>query len=144
MTNIQFYVSKQSQNIAARLNLACRLAQKAYEHHLHVYVHCPDSMTARRLDDLLWTFNDTSFIPHGLHTDAPLNTQSPYIIIGYEHEPQHNCDYLINLANDMPAFFSRFLRMAEILDQTPEILQKGRERYKFYRNRGYNLEYHQA
>ena len=54
-----------------------------------------------------------------------------------------NCDFLINLSNEVPPFFSRFERLAEILDQEEPILLAGRKRYLFYRDRGYNLEYHQ-
>ena len=49
----------------------------------------------------------------------------------------------INLSLEMPAFFARFERFAEILDQTEDILLAGRKRYQFYRDRGYTLEYHQ-
>ena len=54
-----------------------------------------------------------------------------------------NCDYLINLSNQRPAFFSRFSKVAEILDTNEEILTAGRKRYSFYRDRGYTLGYYQ-
>ena len=54
-----------------------------------------------------------------------------------------NCDYLINLSNKRPDFFSKFNKMAEILDQNKENLAAGRERYSFYKNRGYTLKYYQ-
>lgn len=139
MTKIDFYVGKTS-NLQARLRLACRLVVKAHQQQLHTYIHTDSPVTSSRLDDLLWTFEPLSFIPHAL---APSQDSDIHILIGHHHEPMENCDLLINLSNETPSFFSRFKRLAEILDQEPAVIQAGRKRYQFYRDRGYNLEYHQ-
>ena len=139
MTTILFYVLK-SNSLQARLNLACKLIEKAYTLGMHTYVHTDNAAMSMKLDELLWTYNDFSFIPHAL---APTTGEKPLVLIGHEHEPISDCDYLINLSLEMPAFFARFERFAEILDQTEDILLAGRKRYQFYRDRGYTLEYHQ-
>jgi DNA polymerase-3 subunit chi len=138
MTSIQFYVGRQ-ENPRSRLLLACKLTQKALDHNLHVYIHTDSSATSMQLDELLWTWNDLSFIPHEI---APSSDPKVKVQLSHDYEPVDNCDYLINLSNEQPDFFGRFNRMAEILDQTPEILDKGRKRYSFYRDRGYELAYH--
>lgn len=138
MTRIDFYVGKTS-SLQARLLLACKVVVKAHQQNLHTYIHTDDPTTSARLDDLLWTFHDLSFIPHAL---APDNNDVR-VLIGHAHEPMENCDLLINLSNEVPEFFSRFERLAEIIDQEEPILLAGRKRYQFYRDRGYNLEYHQ-
>ncbi len=150
MTRIQFYVGRSADSTQHRLSLACKLLQKAYAHGLHCYVHCTDTSMVERMDNLLWTFDDISFIPHySIHTNFTSNasppSSRPCIIIGCDHTPDniHSPDYLVNLTNHTPEFFNRFSRMAEILDQTPDILQFGRQRYRFYREQGYSLEYHQ-
>ena len=74
---------------------------------------------------------------------APAQEDGVKVQLGFDHEPMENCDFLINLSNEVPEFFPRFVRLAEILDQDSEILQAGRTRYKFYRDRGYNMDYHQ-
>ncbi len=139
MTKIDFYVGK-THNLPARLRLACRLVEKAHARQLFTYIHTDSAATSAQLDDLLWTMNDTSFIPHTL---APAQDQTTRILIGHNIEPMENCQFLINLSNDIPLFFSRFERLAEVIDQEESVLHAGRKRYVFYRDRGYNLEYHQ-
>ncbi|MBK8453373.1 MAG: DNA polymerase III subunit chi [Thiofilum sp.] len=138
MTSIRFYVLKSNQ-LQARLLLACKLIEKAYSQQLKTYVHTQHAAMSMQLDELLWTYNDFSFIPHEL---APSPKKDSPVLIGHDYEPVENCDYLINLSGDMPAFFARFERFAEILDQDETILHAGRKRYQFYRDRGYTLDYH--
>lgn len=139
MTKIDFYVGK-TNSLQARLMLACKVVVKAHQQQLHTYIHTDSATTSSRLDDLLWTFNDLLFIPHAI---APVREQNERILIGHEHEPMENCGLLINLSNEIPGFFSRFERLAEIVDQEESVLLAGRKRYQFYRDRGYNLDYHQ-
>jgi len=138
MTEISFYVSKQ-EGLRDRLLVACRLIQKAHDKGLHVHVHTDSLATSRQLDDLLWTWHPSSFIPHALIE----NVQQEKVTIAHDYEPLEHCDYLINISNDQPGFFSRFAKMGEIIDQSPEILTDGRKRYAYYRDRGYTLKYYQ-
>lgn len=139
MTRIDFYVG-QTSSLQARLRLACKLVEKAYKRQLAVYIHTDSAATSGQLDDLLWTFDPLAFIPHDLATPKVKN--SP-VRIGHDFEPTERCDVLINLSNQIPEFFARFERLAEILDQEQPVIHAGRKRYQFYRDRGYNLEYHQ-
>jgi len=138
MTEISFYVGKQD-TLRDRLLLACRLTQKAYDRGYHVYLHTDSLATSRQLDELLWTASPSSFIPHALVQHA----EQERVLIAHDYEPHEHCDYLINVSNDIPSFFSRFVRMGEILDQTPNLLTDGRKRYAYYRDRGYTLKYYQ-
>jgi len=139
MTKIDFYVGK-TNSLQARLLLACKVVMKAHQQQLHTYIHTDAPTTSGKLDELLWTFNELAFIPHAL---APAKDQNVRILIGHDHEPMENCGLLINLSNEIPTFFSRFERLAEMLDQEEAVLHAGRKRYQFYRDRGYNLDYHQ-
>jgi len=138
MTEINFYVGK-SDTLRDRLLLACRLAQKAYDKGLHIHIHTDSLATSQRLDELLWTWHPSSFMPHALADTA----SEERITIAHDYEPTDNCDYLINISNMKPDFFSRFVKMGEIIDQSPDILTDGRKRYAYYRERGYTLSYHQ-
>ena len=53
-------------------------------------------------------------------------------------------DVLINLAADVPEFFSRYERVAEVVDANALRREQSRERYRFYRDRGYKLDTHQV
>lgn len=136
MTSIKFYVCRDA-TLDSRLLLACKLAQKAREHGMHVYIHTDTPTTTQKIDELLWSWSDVSFMPHALAPDSDVP-----ILLGDEYEPMERCDYLINLSGARPDFFGRFKRMAEILDQDPDILSDGRDRYRFYQDRGYKLDYH--
>jgi DNA polymerase-3 subunit chi len=49
---------------------------------------------------------------------------------------------LISLASAIPSFFSRFGRVADVVGATEEAKQQARERFRFYRERGYSLQTH--
>ena len=65
MARIDFYVLAQTDERARQL-LACKLAEKAWRLENSVYIHTKNAADAERLDELLWTFRDGSFVPHGL------------------------------------------------------------------------------
>ena len=49
---------------------------------------------------------------------------------------------LVNLHPSPPPFFSRFERLAEIVGTDAADAAAGRERWKFYKERGYELRPH--
>ncbi len=139
MTKVDFYVL--DGNAAGnRYQLACRVAEKAHSAGHRVLIHTPSGEEAAHLDRLLWTFNEQSFLPHGLlnKVDHALNT----ILIGDGALDQEEHDVLINLALDVPTFFSRFKRLAECVDNDNTVRTASRNRFRFYRDRGYSLNTH--
>ena len=88
----------------------------------------------------MWTFQAGSFVPHGLHPSEAAATTP--ILIGHDGVPDSGHEVLINLAPSVPSFFSRFERVAEVVNQDAAIKLAGRERFRFYRDRGYALETH--
>lgn len=145
MTRVDFYILPDA-DPAQRPLLACRLAEKACGQGLKVYVHTATEGEALHLDELLWTFRDGSFLPHAIAkgTDpASAESESVPVLVGHDHEPSTHMDVLINLDMEVPRFFGRFERVAELVDQRPEQLARSRERYRFYRERGYELNSHQ-
>ncbi|MGD8514408.1 MAG: DNA polymerase III subunit chi [Granulosicoccaceae bacterium] len=139
MTRVDFYISH-STRAQNELHTACRLADKAFRLGHSVYIHTANAEQAERLDDLLWTFRDGSFVPHGLQQGASGNDLP--IVIGHDSEPTEIRDVLINLADAIPGFFSRFERVAEVVNGRAELRDAARERFRFYRERGYALESH--
>lgn len=137
MTRIDFYILEQEEP-AGRELFACRLVEKAYQQGHQVYVNTVDESQAGRMDELLWTFRSGSFIPHTC-VDAEDDPDSR-VHIGYGADPLQYNDVLVNLAAEVPLFFSRFQRVAEIVD--PNAREQARERFRFYRDRGYDLKSH--
>ena len=140
MTRIDFYVLKDNK-ANSRLDFVCRLAEKVYQQGHRTLLHTDDAKQAGIMDDLLWTWRQGSFIPHEIQTDAT-TPDSPIII---NHEPELKTDLhgvLINMASEVPLFFSQFERVTEIVDQNEQTRQSARQRYRFYQDRGYPLESH--
>ncbi len=141
MTRIDFYILEGGDAKGGAL-VACRVAEKAYLAGHRVYIHADDAHQAEQLDELLWTFRQGSFVPHQrLAAGEQADALTP-IHIGWGGEPEPHDEVLINLAADVPLFFSRFERVAEIVSADDAGKQRGRNRYKFYRDRGYPLETH--
>lgn len=140
MTRIDFYVLP-GEDARTRLVTACRVIEKAWLRGLRVHVHTESPALAQHLDDLLWTFRDGSFIPHAIEPQEP--AQFP-VTVGHGWEPPIECNVLVNLAPKTPRFFAHFERVAEVVNQDPAIRSAGRERYRFYRDRGYELHHHEV
>jgi DNA polymerase-3 subunit chi len=135
VTSIDFYT-----HVADRLRTACRLAGKAHASGLSVHVLCPDADAAQTVDRLLWTASATGFVPHC----TPEHRLAPVTPVHVDHtgaEPVHD-GVLINLCGSEPPFFGRFERLIEIVSLDEEDRRRARERYRYYRDRGYPLRSH--
>ena len=140
MTRIDFYITPGDE--IARQRLACRIVEKAHTMGHKIYIHTHDAATAKQFDQTLWTFHDLSFIPHTLVSDTTTGEETTTVHIGFGAEPNQHDEVLINLTTEVPPFFSRFQRVAEMIGGDDEQKKAGRERYRFYRDRGYPLEVH--
>ncbi|MFB8829646.1 DNA polymerase III subunit chi [Azotobacter sp. CWF10] len=137
MPQVDFYILP-SADPAARLNFACKLAEKAWRLGHRIYVHCQDAPQREALDARLWSFRAEAFLPHGMleeDADAP-------IALGLGDDPGSHHDLLINLALSVPPCCARFERIAELVVSELGIRQATRANYRFYRERGYALQDH--
>ena len=138
MSRVDFYVLRASGELA-RQQFACRLAEKAYKLEHVVHIHAADPESAQRLDDLLWTFRDGSFIPHEvLGSAAP---EAP-VTIGYGKALPNERNLLINLANHVPEEAGSFPRVAEIVAADEDSKSRSRQRFVDYREQGHTLDTH--
>ena len=135
MTRIDFY---QIENDEPPQLFACRLIDKVYRLGHQIYVHTRDADEAAALDDLLWTFRADRFIPHA----CKLTGEDAPILIGHDDEPADHHEVLVNLSGAVPDFFSRFERVAEVVPLDRNSRDAARANYKFYKDRGYPLQYH--
>ena len=142
MTRIDFYIIEAGTDEATE-TFICRLTEKAWLQNNAIYIHTMDGTHSSKYDELLWTFNETSFIPHQLD-EIESDQSDKAVLIGHQSTADitHHHDVLINLNHEAPSFFSQFDRVAEIITNNETSKIKGRERYQFYRDRGYALETH--
>jgi DNA polymerase-3 subunit chi len=95
----------------------------------------PDRLAA--FDEQLWTFSPLDFVPHCMAA-SPLAKDTPVVLAANLDEVPHH-QILVNLGMSVPPQFARFERLLEVVGNEEQELAAGRERYRFYRDRGYAL-----
>src|SRR5690348_5408022 len=112
MPKIDFYILSDPDH-QTRLRFVCRLIEKAYKSRHRIYIHTDNQTDAHKLDELLWTYREDSFLPHNLYGEGP--EPAPPIQIGFDIIPEKHRDILINLSSNVPAFFMQFSRILECI-----------------------------
>lgn len=141
MTRVDFYILPDADEDRRRVYL-CRLVDKAYRLGHRVWIHVPAPELASALDERLWTFSQGSFVPHERAEPGEPDERCPVLLGGAE--PDAERQLLVNEGSEVPPFFSRFERVAEVINQADESRRHGRDRYAFYRDRGYELHHHRV
>jgi DNA polymerase-3 subunit chi len=140
MAKVDFYVLPGSGEIT-RQQFACRLAEKAYRLDNSVHIHVADQSSLQKLDDLLWTFRDGSFVPHEVLSMAAGETASP-VTIGCDDSQPVDRDLLINLGESIPSSVASFPRVAEVVTSDEDSKTLSRQRFVDYREQGHTLDTH--
>lgn len=134
VTRIDFHT-----NVGDPLAYACRLARKAYASGRALVVLAEPQRLAA-FDEQLWTFAPLEFVPHCMAKSA-LAQETPVVLASDLNDVPHH-QVLVNLGAPVPAQFARFERLIEIVGNESDELAAGRERFRFYRDRGYAIETH--
>jgi len=135
LTQIDFYF-----HVENKLRTACALSAKASARGLRVWAFCADADASQKFSRMLWTAPALSFIPN-CKPDDRLAAVTP-VIVDHEGTRLLHDQVLLNLRAEWPPFFSRFQRLIEIVSLDEEDRRCARERYKFYRDRGYEIQNH--
>jgi len=129
MTRVDFHF-----NAPDKLHYASRLVRKIYRGGKRVVVH-GEPVAIAEFDRLLWTFSALDFIPH-VGAGDPLAPHTPVLLCSETCETPH-VEVLVNLAQSTPAFFGRFERLVEVVGGDEADRARARERWRFYKDRGY-------
>ena len=135
MTRIDFH-----HGAGDKLQTACRLIGELYAEGRKVLVYAPAESVAAQVDRQLWVQPSTGFLPH-CRLDYALAPETP-VVIGDSLEDATHHDVLVNLDGELPPAFSRFELLVEIVGTDEADRGPARERYKFYRDRGYAIAAH--
>jgi DNA polymerase-3 subunit chi len=100
----------------------------------------------KKLDELLWTFSATDFLPHCFIEDEAA-AETPIVLSDDFASPAlmnlPHADVMIHLGMRMPqdvaALVARFPRIVEVVTVDEAERLAGRERYKAYRDLGHEL-----
>ncbi len=133
MTRITFLhgASDRLQAAASWLGQAAREGRRSL-------VFAPADRDLEQLDRLLWTQPATGFTPH-CRAGAAVAAETPVVLASTVERPV-DCECLLNLSDGIPPGFSSFEHLVEIVGMAEAERAAGRERYRFYRERGYPLE----
>ena len=136
MTEAWFYVTDEAGPESGE-QLLVRLLERALRSRRQLYVHCDNPQAAESLSGQLW--QGTRFIPHGLHGSGA----SQQLLLGHGDDPGEHHDILINLSSAVPDHFSRFERVIELVTGEATSRAQSREKWTFYKHRGYPVERHE-
>ena len=108
VTRVDFYILSTDSD-TAWLHFTCRIADKAMRSGQQTFINSPSDRETKQLDDLLWTFSQGSFVPHRVVTAHEAEPVQEPVAIGTGQEPRGDrWNVLINLAPEVPEFFSRY------------------------------------
>jgi DNA polymerase-3 subunit chi len=130
MTYIDFYF-----NVENKFNKIHEIIEREIVRKRKIFIHVDDLSGAKALSDFLYTASLASFLPHSV---GHYEEMTP-IHIDWDHKFVTD-DFMINLKSDILPAFSRYLRLIEIVSQNEEDKKTARDRLKFYRDRGYEIQ----
>lgn len=142
---VQFYLLSQETEgeLSAQEALACDLAAKAWRLGKCVIISCENEEQALRLDDVLWARDPDQFVPHNL--SGEITTYATPIEISWQGKRNaQRRDILISLQSQLPDFINSFNQIIDFVPVNEEQKALARERYKQYRQLGWQLVTEQA
>ena len=150
MKQVTFYLlSETSPNeingepLLAQEYLACELAAQAWRAGKRVLISCEDGQQALRIDDALWARDPDQFVPHNLSGEATTYT-TPIEISWQGKRNAQQRDLLISLQQNLPEFINSFHQIIDFVPVDEQQKAQARERYKQYRQLGWQMATEQA
>ncbi|SDH37246.1 DNA polymerase III, chi subunit [Vibrio xiamenensis] len=142
MSNATFYIVNPQSPQAHREGFAryvLFLAQHFAKQGAKVYLNCDDKSQAEWLAEHFWQVPPEQFIAHNLVGEGPKYATS--IEIGHQGvRPSWNRQLVINIADNQTTFANKFAEVVDFVPCDEKAKQLARERYKIYRQAGYQLQ----
>ena len=130
MTRIDFH-----SQVPDKIHYSCRLIRKARAANCQILVLSQSDQQAKELDQALWSFSASDFLPHVMMAD-PLAANTPIIITTEITNPLPHHDVLINLSQNLPQNFTQFNRVIEVVSQQEDDANTARQRFRMYQQQG--------
>lgn len=127
--DVLFYVLSSSDR-ASRERFLIKLLLKTQQQKRQVDVRFAQAQEAERFDQALWA--QSNYLPHAVELELP----APIQLFG-ANIPRRANDVLINLHADLYPEFKSYQRTIELLDQSAELIEKGRQRWREYKAQGF-------
>ncbi len=138
MTEVSFYhLERQSLD-----QVLPKLMERVIGAGLRAVVLAGSQERVDRLNALLWTYDDESFLPHGASADG--NVSEHPIFLTTEEENPNGATVLAVLDGVKPAYLGQFDRCLDIFNGNDEgDVADARERWKKYKAEGHDVVYWQ-
>lgn len=136
--NVDFYILETTSPLKS-WQFTCQLIEQRYQQKQSIYVAMASADELTRMDTLLWTFKDISFIPHVVDQDPH---QSAPVIVGLNENTTTTrppYDVFFNLSNQIPHALNNITTLIEIVFAQAVVQQSARERFRYYRDLGLTL-----
>jgi len=136
VAQVNFYTIPSSE-AQSRLLFVCRLTEKAYTLGHRIHIQTESDQQSKLLDDLLWQYAASSFIPHMTLDDSGDSRDS--VSVGTSLAGAKHADVLINLGKQASQAGDQFSRINEVISADHESLKQGRNRYRDYKRKNYQV-----
>ncbi len=138
MPRADFYLIDKPRFRAEPLLLVCELAKKAFAGEQPTLVLVRSPSQAEALDELMWAFDETAFIPHQIAGDEDDAVTAVLIVPPGVATPDRTL--VINLRDECaPGLFERVL---EVVPADEAERAGSRERWKTYKAAGFEVAKH--
>lgn len=141
MKRVQFYLLSQATvgDYSATEAQACELAASAWRLGKRVLIACETEAQALNIDEMLWARDPDSFVPHNLSGEVT-QYATPIEVSWKGKRNAQRRDVLISLQNELPDFINSFSQVIDFVPVEETEKAQARERYKQYRQLGWQLE----
>lgn len=133
MTRVEFFF-----NVEDKLAKAAELCEKAVDKGRQLTIFTQGDAMDGALQQRLWQQSATSFLASA-KTDEAIGQLSAIVFVR-NSENLIQDDILINLRTEHPPFFSRFRYLIELVSNNDADKDAARVRFRFYRDRGYEIK----
>lgn len=132
---VDFYILDKS-DIRGKLLFSCRIVQKAFSQGLRILVLTGTEQQSQHMDQLLWTFAQNSFIPHGRSGPQSADWRDYPVQVGHVPVATELVDVLVNLQEAVSDAVFGYRRVVEMVSDDQQDRDRGRARFRTYRARG--------
>jgi DNA polymerase-3 subunit chi len=135
-----FYILNKAEDLKISV---CKIIKEYYKKKYKIFVSSHSNDLVNELNNLLWTFEQISFIPHC--TTKNYDKNSPILLSGKDSFPKiinlKEYDVWLNLDNEMEENYTDFEIILEIVSQNEEDRVLSRKRYLNYQKNNFEVKH---
>ena len=135
-----FYILNKAEDLKISV---CKIIKEYYKKKYKIFVSSHSNDLIDELNNLLWTFEQISFIPHC--TTKNYDKNSPILLSGKGSFPKKinlkEYDVWLNLDNEMEENYTDFEIILEIVSQNEEERILSRKRYLNYQKNNFEVKH---